>query len=138
MRTLMQNPTQQNAETVLSVLASTIAVFNIMNSGQVAGLRTQVNDGRAAAAGQFDTFFAAAFPNNPARMRPLLAEFITQWNVRATNFARRAVDVRLNELQNAYGPLAANPANPARQAMALNVLNQVATLRALAAGQIML
>ncbi|GKT51071.1 killer toxin subunits alpha/beta [Colletotrichum spaethianum] len=138
MRTLMQNPTQQSAETVLSVLASTIAVFNVMNSAQVSGLRTQVNDGRAAAAGQFDTMFAATFPNNPARMRPLLAEFITQWNIRATNFARRAVDVRLNELQNAYGPLAANPANPARQAMALNVLNQVATLRALATGQITL
>ncbi|KAK7943603.1 uncharacterized protein PG986_012716 [Apiospora aurea] len=53
MHALMQSPTQQAAEAVLSVLTSAIPFFNVMNSAQV-------NDGPAA--GQFDARFRRHIP----------------------------------------------------------------------------
>lgn len=39
-------------------------------------------------------------------MAPLWDEFVPQWHTRVVNFARDSLHMRLNQMENVYGPLA--------------------------------
>lgn len=122
----MRDLSATTAEAAFAALRAVFAVFNYMRANQATRLR--VFQDRRAALQQFDTLYAQAFPNRPERMVPLIDEFQPQWEIRVTNFARRYVAQRLDQMENAYDPLD-TPGNP-RQALAQEVLAAVARMRA--------